>query len=155
MAHDYSVTVTWAGNKGTGTSAYTAYARDHVVSAPGKPDLKGSADPSFRGDATRWNPEELFLASLSACHKLWYLHLAADAGITVTAYVDRAEATLTLHADGSGEMTSVTLNPNVTISAGDPQTADALHAAAHAKCFIAASVKTPIRYVATTKFADT
>ena len=68
--HHYQVRVEWQGNHGTGTSDYRAYGREHVISAPGKPDIPGSADPAFRGDASRWNPEDLLLASLSSCHKL-------------------------------------------------------------------------------------
>ena len=73
--HTYRTVTTWTGNLGEGTSSYTAYLRNFTVSAEGKPDLHGSADPAFRGDAGRWNPEEMLLAAVSACHKLWYLHL--------------------------------------------------------------------------------
>jgi organic hydroperoxide reductase OsmC/OhrA len=79
--HTYTCSMTWTGNTGQGTSSYKAYSRDHVYSAPGKPDLPGSSDPAFRGDARRYNPEELLVASLSSCHMLWYLHLCADAGV--------------------------------------------------------------------------
>lgn len=81
--HQYEVQVTWTGNKGDGTSSYTAYARDFNVEAPGKAALAGSADPAFRGDPQRWNPEDMLVASLSACHKLWYLHLCAVNGVNV------------------------------------------------------------------------
>ncbi len=84
--HVYAVKVSWPGNEGDGTASYQAYSRAHRVSATGKPDIEGSSDPSFRGDPAKWNPEELLLASLSACHKLWYLGLCAQAGIIVTAY---------------------------------------------------------------------
>ena len=80
----------WTGDRGVGTASYTAYARDHEITAPGKPAIAGSSDPRFRGDATRWNPEELLLGAISACHQLWYLHLCAEAGVVVTAYVDDA-----------------------------------------------------------------
>ena len=78
--------MTWTGNTGSGTSSYTAYTRDHVYSAAGKPDVPGSSDPAFRGDARRYNPEKLLVASLSSCHMLWYLHLCADAGVRVVSY---------------------------------------------------------------------
>lgn len=94
--HRYAVSLNWSGNLGSGTSAYRDYSRNYDISAEGKPVICGSADPAFRGDRSRWNPEELLVASLSACHKLWYLHLAAEAGIIVTAYTDRAEG------DGNG-----------------------------------------------------
>ena len=92
--HRYAVSLTWTGNLGSGTSGYREYSRDYEIGADGKPAIQGSADPAFRGDRSRWNPEELLVASLSACHKLWYLHLAAEAGIIVTAYVDRAEGVM-------------------------------------------------------------
>ena len=86
--HEYSVRVEWTGNLGTGTSGYRDYSRDHDVrgTTADLPVIRGSADPAFRGDARKWNPEQLLLASLSQCHMLWYLHFAADAGVTVTGY---------------------------------------------------------------------
>ncbi|BDA85823.1 hypothetical protein Sa4125_33650 [Aureimonas sp. SA4125] len=89
--HRYASHVRWTGNRGSGTSSYTAYGRAHEIAAAGKPVIPGSSDPAFRGDPDRWNPEELLLASLSACHQLWYLHLCARDGIVVTAYEDKAE----------------------------------------------------------------
>ncbi|MCX8999170.1 OsmC family protein [Rhizobiaceae bacterium BDR2-2] len=142
--HHYAVKLVWTGNRGEGTANYRAYGRDHVVSASGKPDIPGSSDPAFRGDAARWNPEDLLVASLSACHKLWYLHFCAVNGIVVTAYEDDAEGTMVTDADGGGRFTGVTLKPVVTISAGDPEKALALHHDAHEKCFIANSVNFPV-----------
>ena len=92
--HDYAVTVTWTGNRGRGTADYRAYERAHEISAPGKPAIPGSSDPSFRGDARRYNPEELPVAAVSSCHMLWYLHLCADAGVRVLAYTDKARGTM-------------------------------------------------------------
>ncbi|WP_033575702.1 OsmC family protein [Dickeya chrysanthemi] len=139
--HRYQVTVNWTGNEGTGTASYRGYSRNHEINAQGKPTVAGSSDPSFRGDPTRWNPEELLVASLSACHKLWYLGLCAGAGVTVVAYDDRAEGEMVEEAGGAGQFLSVTLRPRVVISAeSDPQTALALHHQAHEMCFIARSV---------------
>lgn len=152
--HRYSVDVTWTGNRGTGTSAYREYDRTHEITAAGKPAIPGSSDPAFLGDPTRWNPEELMLAAASACHKLWYLHLAAVAGIRVLEYRDRAEATVAELADGSGHFANITLRPSVTIAAGgDPAKADALHHQAHGFCFIANSVKCAIDCVPATTVA--
>lgn len=143
--HRYSVTVEWTGNLGSGTADYRAYARDHEIGAAHKPSIAGSSDPAFRGDRSRWNPEELLVAALSTCHQLWYLHVAADAGIVVTAYADRAEGIVTEQSDGSGRFTHVVLRPRVTIAAGsDSDKAKALHHAAHEKCFIANSVNFPV-----------
>src|SRR3546814_13254036 len=82
--HRYGVGLTWTGNEGSGTSSYRAYGRAHLLSGGGKPDIPGSSDPHFRGDPSRWKPEQLLLAALSACHQLAYLHLSATAGIVVT-----------------------------------------------------------------------
>ena len=86
--HKYTLQVVWTGDQGSGTSRYDAYSRDHLVRAANKPAIEASSDPAFRGDAKRHNPEELFVASLSSCHMLWYLHLCAVNGIVVTGYVD-------------------------------------------------------------------
>jgi organic hydroperoxide reductase OsmC/OhrA len=144
--HEYKVTVTWQGNTGTGTSGYRDYGRDHVISADGKPDILASSDVAFRGDPARWNPEDMFLASLSACHKLWYLHFCAVSGVIVTHYEDHAEGVMEIDAEGTGRFTDVLLKPRVTIKAGTyPDIAAELHAEAHEKCFIANSVNFPVR----------
>ena len=142
--HRYRVDVEWTGDRGSGTSRYDAYDRDHRIAAAGKPDIPGSSDPAFRGDPGRWNPEELLVGAVSACHKLWYLHLCAEAGIVVTAYVDEAVGTMVEDAAKGGYFTQITLNPVVTIARGEPAKAVALHAEAHAKCFIANSVNFPV-----------
>ena len=143
--HTYRLTLDWTGNLGPGTSGYRAYTRDHSLSAPGKPVIPGSSDPAFLGDAARWNPEELLLASLSACHQLWYLHLASEAGVVVTAYRDEPEGTMIEEADGGGRFERVVLRPTVTLAAGsDEATAMALHEKAHHLCFIARSVNFPV-----------
>lgn len=145
--HRYAVTVKWTGNTGTGTSGYRNYGRQHEISAgDGKPLIPGSSDPAFRGDPGRWNPEELLVASLSACHKLWYLHLCSDARIIVVDYIDSAEGIMEETADGSGRFLSVVLKPKVTVAPGSDITkAQELHHEAHAKCFIANSVNFPVQ----------
>lgn len=148
--HHYALTLTWTGNTGEGTSGYRDYERSHTFSAQGKPDLLGSADPSFRGDAARYNPEELLVAALSACHMLWYLHLASEAGIVVEAYEDRPEGTMVEEADGGGHFTEVVLHPRVTLRPGaDLHKARALHGRAHGLCYIARSVNFPVHHEAT------
>jgi organic hydroperoxide reductase OsmC/OhrA len=145
--HHYAVTVDWTGNKGSGTSGYTAYARAHEIRIAGKPTIPGSSDPSFRGDPARYNPEELLVASLSGCHMLWYLHLCSVAGIVVTQYVDNAEGTMIEESDGGGRFTSVVLKPEVSVKRGaDLAKARELHAAAHEMCFIARSVNFPVTH---------
>lgn len=139
--HRYTVRLDWEGDRGGGTRSYTAYGREHRFSAPGKPTIAGSSDPAFRGDASRWNPEELLVASLAACHQLWYLHLAAEAGLVVLAYQDEPIGTMVEDAVRGGWFERVVLRPVVTLRAGDDAArAVALHARAHALCFIANSV---------------
>lgn len=145
--HRFNTTLTWTGNRGTGTSGYRAYGRDHEISSSGKSaPIAASSATTFRGDAERYNPEELLVAALSSCHMLSFLHLCADAGIAVTAYRDNAEGTMELNADGSGQFREVVLHPAVTIAessrAGE---LDALHHRAHELCFIARSVNFPVR----------
>ncbi len=143
--HRYDARVEWTGARVHGTTSYRAYARDHRIVIAGKPDLLGSSDPAFRGDASRHNPEELLLAAVSACHMLWYLHLAAEAGVVVTGYVDEAEGEMALAPDGAGQFTGVTLRPSVALASGaDRSRANSLHEEAHAKCFIARSVNFPV-----------
>jgi organic hydroperoxide reductase OsmC/OhrA len=144
LEHHLVVDVEWLGNRGTGTSDYKSYGRDHLVSATGKPPIVGSSDRAFHGDAERWNPEELLVAALSQCHMLTYLHLAATNGIVVTEYTDAATGTFEQTADGGGHFTIVTLRPIVTISSGDIAAAIALHHDASEKCFITSSVNFPV-----------
>lgn len=146
--HSYEVSVSWTGNRGTGTSGYRDYGRDHVASAAGKPDIAGSADPTFRGDRDRWNPEELVVTALAQCHMLSYLHVAVVQGFTVVDYQDRATASLHLNRDGSGELTEATLHPVVTILEADRVAdAEAAHTTANELCFIARSVSFPVHHV--------
>ncbi|WP_144765281.1 OsmC family protein [Curtobacterium sp. 9128] len=153
--HTYEVRVRWTGDRGTGTSGYRAYGRDHVVTAAGKHDVHGSADPTFRGDHDRWNPEEMLTAALAQCHMLSYLHVAVTQGFTVLAYEDRATASLNLNRDGSGEVTEVTLHPVVTIAEADRvDDAEAAHTTANALCFIARSVAFPVHHEPTTVIGE-
>ena len=146
IEHHYSVAVVWTGNRGTGTSDYKAYGREHLVNADGKRVIEGSSDRVFRGDPERWNPEEMLVAALSQCHMLSYLHEAATNGIVVTEYTDAATGTMKQTSNGGGHFTLVTLRPVVTISAGDPGLARTLHHAASEKCFISASVNFPVAH---------
>jgi len=144
--HSYTISNRWTGNLGAGTSAYTAYSRAHELSAAGKSAvIPGSSDPLFRGDRARYNPEELLLGALSACHMLWVLHLCADAGIVVTQYFDDVSGEMIEHEDGSGEFTRAVLRPRmiVTDAARIPD-AIALHRRAHQVCALARSVNFPV-----------
>ena len=143
--HCYRPVITWTGNTGEGTADYKAYEREHVISAPGKPDIPGSSDANFRGDATRWNPEDLFVVSASTCHMLWYLHLCAVNRVVVLDYRDEPEGLMIEQADGSGAFARIVLRPQVKLSAASSEDkARELHHEAHRNCFIANSVKCEI-----------
>lgn len=145
--HTYQLTITWTGNKGHGTGNYKSYDRSHTIQAAGKVAIPGSSDPAFMGDVTRYNPEEMLVASLSACHMLWYLHLCAEAGVVVTAYRDAATGNMEETANGGGRFTLVTLHPEVTVAEeGMIDKANALHARANELCFIANSCNFPVHH---------
>lgn len=146
QTHSYAIAVRWTGNRGTGTSDYTAYGRDHEITAKGKAtSIAGASDPAFRGDGRRYNPEELLVAALAACHMLWVLHLCARSGIAVNDYEDEAEGTMVTEADGGGRFQEVRLHPRVVIAEPARQgDLAALHHEAHRLCFIAQSVNFPV-----------
>jgi len=143
--HNYKLTVKWTGNKGTGTSGYSAFERNHSILVDNKVEIAGSSDPAFRGDKTKHNPEELLLASVSSCHMLWYLHLCAIAGVIVTGYIDNATGIMTETPDGGGKFTAITLHPTVTVTASSmTEKATELHKKANELCFIANSLNFPV-----------
>ena len=147
--HRYALTVSWTGNQGTGTDGYRKYSRSHDILINGKAVIEASSDPAFLGDQSKHNPEELFLASLSSCHMLWYLHLCADAGIVVMSYTDHATGIMTEHTNGGGRFKEVTLQPVVALTDHSfKEKALQLHDEAHRLCFIANSCNFKIRHKA-------
>ena len=147
--HRYAAKVVWTGAAEGPTRDYKTYSRAHRIEIDGKPPIEGSADPAFLGDPSRHNPEDLLVASLSACHMLWYFHLCAVKGVAVAAYEDDAVGTM-VEASGPGDtrgrMTEVILRPRVTITAeSDPEVARSLHERAHHECYIANSMNFPVR----------
>lgn len=143
--HTYSLQLLWTGNKGKGTISYDSYDRSHIVSVAGKPDLECSSDAAFRGDNAKYNPEDLLIASLSACHMLWYLHICSQAGVVVINYLDKPSGTMTETSNGGGHFTEVTLSPTVTVAEqAMVEKAIELHKMANQLCFIANSVNFPI-----------
>lgn len=154
--HFYETEVVWTGNRGTGTSSIRGYDRAHEVTAAGLPGISGSADRAFRGDASRWNPEQLLLAALSQCHLLSYLSVCAVNGVVVTGYTDRASGTMEETGDGGGHFTEALLRPAVEVAS--PEMADAaqaLHKEAQRLCFIANSVNFPVRHEPSVTVAST
>lgn len=153
IEHKYNLKVTWTGNSGTGTSGYTEYERSHLIEAEGKPTLLASSDTPFRGDKSKYNPEDFLVASISTCHMLWFLHLSADAGIIVTEYIDEPQGILKIGNVGEvSKFSIVTLHPKVKISDSSRiEEANALHHEAHKKCFISNSVNFPVEIYSATK----
>ena len=152
--HLYQATLNWTGAANGPTESYAAYSRDYEVTVPGKAVIQGSADPTFRGDPARHNPEDLQVMALSACHLLTYLALCARGGIKVLSYEDHADGQMELQ-DGKIRFTRVTLRPRVVIGRGsDPHRAQELHEKAHEECFIASSVNFPVGHEAEIVVAD-
>lgn len=153
--HHYKLTVQWTGNTGEGTLNYKAFERSHTIIAEHKPEIQASSDPLFRGDKTKYNPEEMLVASISSCHMLWYLHLCSTNGIVVTDYTDHATGTMTETENGGGKFTEITLHPMVSITdAGLVEKANALHQQANALCFIANSVNFPVHHLPVCKVQE-
>ena len=145
--HGYETRTAWTGDQGSGTTNYRSYRRWYETTASGRPALSGSSDPSFRGDADRWNPELLLVAALSQCHLLWYLHLCSANGVVVTGYVDVAEGAMVETDEGGGRFEQVVLRPIATVARADmADLARELHGEASARCFIAQSVNFPVRH---------
>ena len=147
--HRYALTSTWTGNTGTGTTGYRDYRRDVTIEIEGKPDLLASADKPFRGDASRWNPEDLLLASLSECHLLSYLHACVTAGVVVVSYRDRATGMMREDGAGGGSFDEVMLHPEVVVAEESMiEAAERAHTQANEWCFIANSMNFPVRHEA-------
>lgn len=146
---DYTVTVAWQ----RGDAAFTdnKYSRAHSWAFDGGVVVPGSSSPSVvkapYSDPHAVDPEEAFVASLSSCHMLWFLSLAAERGLRVDRYVDRAVGVMSKNSEGKLAMTRVTLRPDIAWS-GERKPDDAeiaeLHHRAHDECFIASSVKTDV-----------
>ncbi len=153
--HRYDAHIVWDGNRGEGTSGYESYGRQYRIRIAGKAELAGTADVAYRGDPAKHNPEDLFLASISACHMLTYLALCARSGVRVLAYEDAAVATMREDARGGGRFEEVVLRPTITVaSAGEVERAARLHDRAHELCFIAGSCRVPIHHRVTVRHAE-
>jgi len=149
MDHDFTSEIVWTGNRGEGTRTYRSYDRTWDIAAPGKAPVHCSNDPMLGGDPSKMNPEDLLISALSACHMLWYLHYASDAGIVVTSYRDHPIGRGESLPSGAGRFLSAELRPEITVAPGtDLAVADAVHSRIHAVCFIARSVNFPVTYKA-------
>lgn len=150
--HHYQATITWTGNKGTGTNHYKSYERNHTITIDNKTEILGSSDAAFLGDKTKHNPEDLLVASLASCHMLWYLHLCSEAGVIVVDYIDNAMGLMVETLQSGGHFTEVILNPIVTVTdVSMIDKANELHKKANKLCFIANSVNFPVKHQPTAK----
>ncbi|WP_417464924.1 OsmC family protein [Kordiimonas sp.] len=154
--HHYHSRIVWTGAGDEGTKTYKSYGRDYTMEMDGKVPILGSSDPSFGGDPTRHNPEDILVASASACHMLWYLHLCAVGGVTVLDYVDDAEGVMDEgDKNAPGRFTKIILRPRITITAdSDPDKATELHHPASEKCFIANSLNFEVAHEPTIIVAE-
>jgi organic hydroperoxide reductase OsmC/OhrA len=152
----YNVTISWKKDPG---ELFTdkKYSRAHTWKFDGI-ELPGSASPHVvplpMSNASAIDPEEAFVASLSSCHMLWFLSLAAERNYIVESYEDDAEGVLEKNEEGKLAMTIVTLRPNIRFGndhSPSQDQIDDLHHLAHEKCFIANSVKTKITVVQPSK----
>lgn len=145
--HAYPARIVWTGNRGEGTKHYKGYDRTWDLAVEGKPVVSCSNDPVLGGDPTKYNPEDLLIAAVASCHMLWYLHLCSNTGITVLAYEDNPVGQGVMHPNASGNFTSATLRPKITVAAGaDLEKARDIHNDVHKYCFIARSVNFPISF---------
>ena len=146
----YLATITWQRNEAVFTD--NRYSRAHIWQFDGGCTVSASSSPHVVplpfSDASAVDPEEAFVASLSSCHMLWFLSIAAKRRFVVDSYRDHAQGMMEKCADGKLAITVVTLRPCVTFSSDQiPSTADihAMHHQAHEECYIARSVKTEVR----------
>ena len=147
---EYTAKIEW--QRGAQDFLGNRYSRKHMLRFDGGAELPGSSSPSVvplpMSDASAVDPEEMFVASLSSCHMLWFLSIAAARKFCVDSYIDNASGIMARNADGKLAMTVVTLKPHVVFSGVPQPTVDQIHAVhhkAHAECFIANSVKTEVR----------
>lgn len=127
--------------------AYTSYNRDHDWTFDGGTTIRASAAPAYLGNESCVDPEEAFVASLSSCHMLTFLAIAAKKGFVVDSYRDRAVGVLEKDASGRLAIVRATLRPEVKFGGAKVPTVEELrvvHDQAHHACFIANSVKTEI-----------
>lgn len=128
------------------------YSRKHLLRFDGGIEVAGSSSPHVvplpYSAQSAVDPEEMFVASLSSCHMLWFLAIAARHGFIVERYHDTAEGVMEQDSKGKLMMSVVTLRPEVAFSGEKQPTVselEQLHHEAHGECFIANSVKTEIR----------
>jgi len=146
--HRYDVRTIWSAGDAGPPKGLDGFSRTHRIEIAGKRAIEATSDPSFHGDPTLHNPEDLLVASLSSCHMLWYLVLCVARRIPILAYEDEAYGIMA-ETPRPGRFVEVVLRPKVTVGKGaDLALAAKLHERAHAECFVANSVNFPVRHEA-------
>ena len=143
---EHRVTLKWV--RGGAEFSYQKYPRDHTWIFDGGHTMTATAAPAYLGSAANVDPEEAFVASLSSCHMLWFLAIAAKRKFRIDRYRDLAVGTLGQNSQRQWCMTVVTLRPEVDFGGSPlptPADIDAMHHEAHAQCFIAHSVTSEVR----------
>ncbi len=139
MAHHYPFLIRWSGN-----TLSEDYSRNALVSAPKKHDVSGSSAPEFKGDTTRWNPEDLLGSALGLCHMLTFLALAHKSRIEIKNYEDQALSVLE-NVEKGFAVTEICLKPLITVAKGtDLVKVHELFEKAHTHCFVAKSIKSKV-----------
>jgi organic hydroperoxide reductase OsmC/OhrA len=141
---DHSVDVEWLRN---GATFGPRFIRNHTWTFDSGVVISASSAPHLQGDPSRVDPEEAYVAAISSCHMLWFLHLAAEHDLAVDRYFDRAVGTMErTEEDGKVWITHVELHPDIVWSGRRPSEDEIndLHHQSHERCFIANSVRTMI-----------
>ncbi len=142
---EHKITLTW--KRGDTPFEYQKYSRDHTWKFDGGHEMQASAAPAYLGNPKLVDPEEAFVASLSSCHMLTFLAIAAKKTFVLDEYIDDAVGHMEKNAEGRLAITRVTLNQRLKFSGDKQPTTQELkeiNHTAHEQCFIANSVKTEV-----------
>lgn len=143
-SHQYHLELNWTGNLQEDNIKND---RRYEVNIQGKPTIHGSADKPFHGDPEKYNPEDLLMASLSACHMMSFFYVCRKREIQILSYKDEAEGVLSLNPDGSGQFDKATLKQQVTVAGWpDDLSVDEVNKQASKLCFIKNSINFPVDY---------
>lgn len=147
-----SITTQVVWHRGEEKFTDNRYSRAHRWTFDGGAEVAASSSPDVvpvpMSDPSAIDPEEAFVASLSSCHMLWFLAIAAKRRFVVNSYEDDASGLMAKNGEGQTAITVVTLQPRISFDGDNSPTSEelaAMHHEAHDKCFIANSVKTEVR----------
>ncbi len=141
---EHKATINWTHTGGEFN--FNSYTRNHTWTFANGVTIEGSAAPAYKGDDSKTDPEEAFVASLASCHMLTFLALCTKAKLKVASYTDEAVGHLEKIEGSKLAITRVELHPKITFEGDEPtqDKLDELHHNAHDLCFIANSVTTEV-----------